>query len=330
MRPFFQINVGGQDITSRLAGGGISLSITDGVGINSDSVQIEIDDKDGVVAPPSTGVELNIIAGYDDDRVDFGTYTVDEVSLSGWPQKISISAQAAKAKSALKQRRPKSYEPPDYPTYGKLFEEIAERNGLQLAISGEIAGKSLEYEAQAEESDFGFLSRLALKLDAAVSVKDGRLVAVKRGAGVSAGGKPLPFIRVRYGENVLSYTVSRKDQPKHKKVKATYFDRKTAKRKEVEADASDEGPEYLLRQPFQSEGEAQDAADSYASDLQRNEGSATFEIDGNPHARAEAHVLVSKIRSLVDGVWRAVTVTHNWTAGGAYSTSLECELPRAG
>lgn len=64
-----------------------------------------------------------------------------------------------------------------------------------------------------------------------------------------------------------------------------------------------------------------------SEDLRRGEAKATFEIDGNPYARAEAYVAVSSIRSGVDGMWRSTSVTHNWSSSGAYTTQLECELP---
>ncbi|QPC87151.1 late control protein D [Mesorhizobium sp. NBSH29] len=326
--PFFQISAGGKDITSKLAGGQISLTIKDGVGLDADTAQIEIDDMHGVIAPPKTGVELKIIAGYVDDRVNFGTFTVDEVTLSGWPQKISISAQSAKAKSALKEGRPKSYDKEDYPTFKDVFAEIAGRHGLTLSISPEIGSQELEYEAQAEEDDISFLTRIGKKLDASISIKEDRLIAAKKGTGTSVSGQPLPFIVVRRGHNLLTYSVSRKDKPKHKKVKATWYNRKKAKREEVTANASADGPDFLIRAPAQSKAEAQKQANSKANELKRAEAKASFSVEGNPHARAEAHVIASNIRSMVDGVWRSVTVTHNWTSGGPYTTSIECELPK--
>jgi len=326
-KPYFRITVEGQDITGKLAGGNISLTITDGVGMKSDSVDIEIDDVNGVIAAPRTGVKMNVVAGYEDYHRDFGTFVVDEVTLSGWPQKISIGGQSADAKSAMKQRRAKSYQPPDYTTYGDAFAEVAGRNGLQLSIPAGIRDKKLEFEAQTEESDTAFLTRIGFKLNAAVSIKSGRLIAVEKGKGTTASGTEMPVIIARGGENILSYSVTRLDKAKHKKVKATWYDRKKAKREEVEAETGDDGPEYLLREPYQSKEEAQDAADSQAQYLKRGGAKATFSIVGNPDARAEAHVIASRIRSLVDGVWRAVSVTHSWSAGGAYSTSIECELP---
>lgn len=325
--PFFQVFANGSDITERLGSIKVSLTITDGVGMDADTLLLSIDDKDGQIAPPETGVELQVIAGYVDWKVDFGTYTVDQVSLRGWPQVIDISAQAAKAKSAVKERRVESYEPPDFSTYGDIFEIVAGRNGLQLAISAEIAGKSIEFEAQAEEDDLGFLTRISGKLDAHVSIKSNRLVVVKRGKGESASGQKLPDIVIERGVNILDYVVNHKDKAKYSQVKTTYFDRETNKREECVAPAGDEGPDLLVREPYQSRQEAQDAADAKGKEVKRAEADATFTIDGNPTARAEAHAIVRNVRSLVDGRWRATQVTHNWTASEAYKTTVQCELP---
>ena len=326
-KPFFRFTVHGIDITPKLSDGHVSLTITDGSGSDADTAQIVIDDHNGIIVAPKDGVDIEITAGYEDDPVDFGTFTVDEVVYEGWPMQISISAQSAKAKSTLKERRPKAYDKRGYPTYGKLFEEIASRNGLTLSISEEIKSKALQYEAQSEETDSEFATRIGTKLDAAVTVKSGRFIVVKKGEGKSASGLDLPTLVVKTGLNALSYTVSRQDKPKHRRVKATWFDRKAAERKEVESNASEDGPEYLLREPYQDEDEAKEAANAKAQDLKRSEAKASFEIEGNPHARAEAYVIVSGVRTMVDGVWRATSVTHNWSSSGAYTTSLECELP---
>jgi uncharacterized protein len=325
--PAFKISVGGVDVGSRTAGGGISLAITDGVGVNSDTAEISIDDQDGSVAVPSTGVEMSISGGYEGQMRDFGIFVVDQVSLEGYPQRINISAQSAGAKTALKQRRTKAYKQQDYPTYQKIFSEIAGRNGLKLSISSEIGSKSVEYEGQAEEDDSAFLTRLGAKLDAAVSIKNKRLIAVKRGKGQSAGGQELPPIVIRKPGNLLTYSVALKDKPKHKNVKAHWFDRKKVKHEEVTASAGTDGPDFVLRTPFQSEGEARDAAEAKGKELARSESTATFSIDGEPSASAEAIVTVSGVRARVNGRWRATSVSHNWSSGGPYTTEVQCELP---
>jgi phage protein D len=329
-RPFFRVSAGGVDITSKLVGRGISLTISDGVGRESDTIQLEIDDVNGEVAAPRTGVILNVVGGYEDGpQRDFGDYKVDQVAYSGYPQKISISAQAVDAKSEQKQKRVLDYQVEDFPTYGDIFSAAAGRMGLELAISAEIKSKANPYEMQSEENDLSFSTRLGDKLDASVSVKSGRLVVMKRGKGTTVSGQQLPTIVVEYAVNVLSYNVTRKDKPKHSTVTATWFDRDEVERKEVSVSASAEGPDFLLRDPYASEAEAKENAEAKSKELQRGEASASFEIDGDPMARAEAYVEAIGLRDQVDGKWRATTVTHNFSSTSPYTTSIECELPDA-
>ena len=328
--PFFRIIQGQTDVTARVGRGNISLTITDGVGDNSDTIQFSIDDQDGVIVPPETGVDLGVFAGYVDRYRDFGLYTVDSVDLSGWPQTISVTAQSVGAKTAIKEGRKVSYKKSDVPTYGHLFEKLAKRNSLTLTMSPDLRSVPLKFEVQAEEGDDEFASRMGDKIGAAVTVKNKNLIAVKRGAGQSASGQRLPVIYIVNGVNVLSYSVSIKDKPKHKTVKATWFDRAEAKTKDLEEESFGEGPVFLLREPFPNEDEARNAAKAKAADLKRGVGTATFDIDGDPWAMAEADVEVYGIRSLVNGTWRAETVTHTWEADAPYKTTVACESPQAG
>jgi hypothetical protein len=326
-RPFFQFMVGGNDVTPAIKAGGISLEIREVVGENADSATITIDDPDGIVAPPPRGVEMRIIAGYEDEFRDFGIFIVDQTSLKGWPQTITISAQSAGAKEATKQRRQQSYKPPQYSTYQDVFSEIASRNDLELALSSDIGSKALEYEAQSEESDIAFLARITEKFDAHVSIKDRRLVGVVRGEGKSVSGMELPVIHISKGTNILSYGCSDMDKPKHKKSKSAWFDRQKVKMVIEEADATDEGPDYLGQDTQKSQAEAQAVSSSSGKKLKRGSGSASFVIEGTPHARAEAIVLVTGVRSLINGRWRAKGISHSWSSSGPYTTSIECELP---
>lgn len=329
--PYFKISAGGVDITSKLVGRGISLTISDGVGLDSDTIALTIDDHDGSVKAPRTGVILDVEGGYlDGERRNFGQFKVDQVVYAGYPQTISISAQAVDAKSDQKQQRVDQFTPEEFPTYGDIYAKLAGRMGLKLAISNEIKSKSVSFEMQAEESDLSFSTRIGKKLDASVTIKSGNLVVAKRGTGKSVSGQELPRIFVTGGMNVLSYSVTRKDKPKHSKVEATYFDREKVETVTIEASVGSEGPTFLMRAPFQDATEAAVAAEAQARELQRGEASASFSIDGLPSARAEAFVVAANIRDQVDGNWRAKSVTHNFSASGAYTTSVECELPDGG
>ena len=330
--PFFEISTAGGPtsiiVTERTAGGNIELTITDGVGVNADTLQFSIDDNEGIIAPPRTGQRLRAVAGYrDGDKRDFGTFVVDEVSLSGYPQKIDVQAQSVAAKELLKQREPKSYKPPEYETYGDVFRDIAGQVSLSPAIAPKLANVQLKFEMQSEESYSEFLTRIFDKLGGAVSVKDQHLIASEKGKGTSATGIVLPPILIQDGRNLISYDVSVRDKPRHGTVEATFFDREAAERKSVKIETGDDGPIFLIRSPFPGEDEARRAAEAKVGDLRRATGSANFVIDGDPQARAEAEAFASGIRSLVNGIWRATNVVQTFSGSSAYTTTVSCELP---
>lgn len=326
--PVFTISANGQDVTANLtAAGMMAMTITDSQGLNADTLQIEIDDIDGSVVAPKTGAKLNPVGGYADQMRDFGTFVVDTVTYEGWPQKISISAKSVEATSLAKQREPKAYPQSQFPTYGDVFQDVAGRVGLSLQMAPELKSIANEYEAQTEENSIEFLQRVAEKLNASVSVKAGNLVAVVKGAGESASGGPLDHIPIAPGLNLLSYTVSLRDEPKHKEVEATWYDRAENTRKTETESTGLDGPKLLLRYPFQNHDDAKRAAKARSKDISRLQGDASFNIDGTPFAQSEAWAEVSGVRPGVDGLWRVKSVTHNFSATGPYTTSLSCETP---
>ncbi|MCM0751603.1 hypothetical protein DEA98_10395 [Brucella pseudogrignonensis] len=77
--PKFSISANGVDITGRIAGSGVTMTITDGVGTKSDTMSIVISDVDGSVAAPKTGAILNPVGGYEGQMRDFGQFSVDSV-----------------------------------------------------------------------------------------------------------------------------------------------------------------------------------------------------------------------------------------------------------
>jgi len=321
----FTISADGADVTSRLLGAGLmNMTVVDGEGLKADTLQISIDNVDGSVIAPRTGVVLRATGGYEGMMRYFGAYTVDSVVYTGWPQRIDIDAKSVAAKSLAKQREPKAYDPEDYPTYGDIFESVAGRIGLTLRMDGSLKGISNSYEAQTDENALEFVTRMGARLGASVSAKDGNLVVVKKGAGTAASGAALDTIPVMPGLNMLSYSVTKKDEPKHDEVEAPYYDRDKNTLEVETVQTGMGGPKFRMRFPSQDKDEAKRMAEAQANELQMMVGDASFEIDGTPFAQAGAWAVVSGVNSEVNGRWRVITVTHNFSATGAYSTTLAC------
>jgi phage protein D len=87
MRPDFQILADQQDITTRLQDRLLSLHITDEAGFRSDTVELQLDDRDGKIEWPKHGAELDISLGYRSTGLTaMGRYVVDEIVHTSPPR----------------------------------------------------------------------------------------------------------------------------------------------------------------------------------------------------------------------------------------------------
>jgi len=334
--PVFYIKANGEDITNKLSGLGISMTVTDNEGLKADTLEIDIDNKDGRVDRPKAGAILQAIGGYEGHLRDFGRFSVDSVTLSGWPQHIQISAQSVAARSLAKQRQTLAFKPAGFPNYGAILRHIAGMVGVEPALHAAIAQIENLYEAMADEDGIQFLLRLCDKLGATISIKDQRLVAVPKGDGQSASGNSLGSVAVTKPGNLLDYSVTWDDNQSYSSVVASYYDRgKNEKKTEVCTVENPYGdpktwnglPIWNIREPYENPAAAKRAAEAKAADLKRTQASATFQIDGDPFALAEATATVSGTQDGVDGKWRIKSAIHSFSATGPFTTSLSCDSP---
>lgn len=89
-------------------------------------------------------------------------------------------------------------------TLGTVVEQIATRNTLTASVTRELAAINLAHIDQSQESDAKFLTRLATRNGAEVSIKAGKLLFLKAGNGTTASGKPIPAM-----------TIERRDGDRH-------------------------------------------------------------------------------------------------------------------
>lgn len=330
--PFLEVLWQGRDLVQQWGPILISCSVTDEKGLENDKLTIELDDEGGVTEAPEPGETVFVRGGYlDHDVYVEAEFEIDTIDLEGWPQKIVLNGSSASAKKGNKERKNEAHKKSETPTFGKLVEKIAKRNGWKPAIAADLAKIDLAYEAQSAESDLSFLGRICERYGAIAAVKQGRLIVNPRASGKTASGAEMSGLLIAYGDNLKSYKVSRKKKPEHKQVEASVFDRKKVKRVDVKAGSSggDASITYRFREPFRNEDEAKRAAEAKLSDFARAGGSATFTLTGEPGAMAEQPVLVEGVRPTVDGEWNATRVEHKWSDSG-YETVVECELPGSG
>jgi phage protein D len=196
MTPTFQIIVAGNDITSDISTRLISIDASDGVDEKSDGVTIALEDAEQSMAIPASGARLEISLGYGGVNDILGSYIVDEVSIDGPPDIITIQASAAPfvsdraagGNSSLTSRKSQSY---DSKTLGEIVKTVAASCNMVAAVSDDLADRIIDHVAQISESDANLLLRLARRYGATLKITEGYIVLTGEDGGKTISGRPL-------------------------------------------------------------------------------------------------------------------------------------------
>lgn len=323
-RPILQIiNAGGKNVLPGLAGLWKSCHVREQAGDESDTAEIVCVGPPAKFGLPKRGEEFTILGGWEDEGpVMQGRFTVQKIACIGDPEsgdEIRIQLRAADYVDKLKGHRKKHY---DDETFGGIVKDVAKFVGLEAQVDDELAKIKIPYRLWINQSAIDFATELAGELGASVKPAGGKLIAVKRGGGKSAGGKDLTPIEIKRCRG-FAYEVEIEPRPEVGSVAASWHDEKAGKRKVVKHKTGRDGPIHMLQHPFRSEEEAKKAAESEAYEMGNNSGSGHFDSPGLPRAHAEAPVTVSGFGYPIDGRWKAEGVEKVWDAQGGFTTTVE-------
>lgn len=342
-KPDFSITLGGVELTE-LADRITALSVTDNNGFEADQLTLSIDDADGMVDLPPRGAELAVSIGWLGEPLIYkGLYTVDEVGHGGPPDVIDVTAHSADFREEMNVRREVSWHDV---TVERVVSAIARRYELKPMISEDLINIEIDHADQTEESDMSFLTRMADMLGAIATVKNGCLLFILPGGGVSASGRVLPSAEItRASGDGHRFRIADRDAytgvraywldlsfGKKKAVKVTK--RKSKARKKVEKSSSVEGDYmegaegnvYVLRKTYQNETAARRAA--AAKWIQLQKGAAQFSITlarGRADLYPGMHLTVSGFKQEIDAQDRIIAKAEHAIGDSGFTTQLELE-----
>ncbi len=361
LTPDFMLMLESKDITGNISNRLINLTMTDNRGFEADQLDIELDDTDGLVELPIRGAVLSLYLGWKGFAlVGKGKFTVDEVEHRGAPDTVTIRARSADFRGTLNSRREESWHDT---TLGAVVSTIATRNNLTASIADSLASISIPHIDQSQESDAKFLTRLAERNGAEVSVKVGKLLFLKAGRGVTASGKAIPQVTITRGDGDRhqfaiadrgAYTgvtakwlhtkdpkpqkqkVKLKRKPKEQHLRALQHPKAKPVAKKATKEQEPREGEYMageadnvfaLTTIYATKAQAMRAAQAKWDKLQR--GVAEFSITlalGRADLFPETPVRVSGFKRVIDEQsWLISKVTHNLNNSG-FMTGLELEV----
>lgn len=320
--PDYRITVDGTDISPKVNGRLINLSITDNRGLEADTLSLTLSDHDGKLAIPPKGVEVQVWLGFKDKPlIDKGIYIIDELNYSGAPDQLTISGASANMSESLPGRKTRSWHKT---TVGELVTAIAAEHELEPAIAANLAGLRINHLDQTEESDLNLLTRLAEKHDAIATIKSGKLLFIPTAQASTLSGKQLPAITLtRNQADQHSYTDA--DRDSYAGVKAWWNNISGGKREMVLVGDGEKAKE--LRNTYASAEEATQAAQAELNRIQRATASLSLTLSiGRPELIPETPIIMKGWKKQIDEAsWIATKITHTLNEGGLM-TSFEAEI----
>lgn len=170
----FVLNYQKSNITHSVSQYLLSLSYSDYLSGQADSLEVELEDTAGQWRDawyPGHGDSLTLSLGWEGQALrTLGRFEIDEIELSSPPSTVSIRALGAGIRSSLRTTQHRAYEDM---TLDGIARQIAARQRLQMI--GSIEPIKLTRQTQ-QDSDLAFLRNLAEEYDYAFKVIGDRLV----------------------------------------------------------------------------------------------------------------------------------------------------------
>lgn len=352
--PAFMVRVNSKDITAEISPRLLSLTMTDNRGFEADQLDIELDDADGQLSLPPRGAVISLFLGWKGQPlISKGDFTVDEIEHHGAPDAMTIRARSADFRGSLNSRREASYHDT---TLGEVIAQVAARNNLKPMVGDGLAAIKVSHIDQTQETDAAFLTRIATLNGAVAAIKAGRLLLIRPGGGVTAGGKPIPQVTItRQDGDQHSFSIADRGaytgvtagwlhtkDPKPKKVKVKRKPKvqnaqkaqhpaakvvKPVEARQGEYMAGSEDNVFAITTVYATQAAAMRAAKAKWDALQR--GVAEFSLTlamGRADLFPETPVQVSGFKSVIDAQpWIISKVTHSLSNSG-FTTALEFEV----
>lgn len=209
----------------------MSIKMTDNSGFTADTLEVIFDDSDGAFQMPERGTVLHLRLGWLGQALyDCGAFIVDTITHSGAPDKLSIVARSADFRGSFDTKCSYSY---DDTTLGAIVRLISQRNKLlPPQLLPELDAITITHIDQTNETDAYFLMRLAQMNGAQATVKQGAIIFIKPGYGLTASGKAIPWMRISRSDGD-SHSFKIMDKQAYSGVTAIWHDVKKAQSPQV-------------------------------------------------------------------------------------------------
>jgi phage protein D len=302
----------------------ISLTVTDNEGEKSDSVELEISNRDNNIPAPKKGAKLKVWLGYADSGLIFmGEFVVDEWTKKNPPRTLSVSAKSAGFTTDIKAPKSRSYHDK---TVEEIYQQVAGKHKLGTKVHNELGKVKIKHIDQSKESDANFLTRLAKRVGGTFKLANNTAILNKPGSGQLPGGGEAPTFSLSESD-VTDWSATGSARGSYKSASAEWQD--TEKGERTTTSEGEGKPRYRDRKLYKTEEEAKAAIKGTLDGLKRGKVTLSINMPGRAEIFAGSMVNPQFDDPDVDGPFSVKTATHTLDDGG-FKSALSCESKDGG
>ncbi|EDL0765626.1 phage protein D [Salmonella enterica subsp. enterica serovar Muenchen] len=329
-QPAYRLVYNQKDITHDVSVYVTSVTYTDKLSGESDEIQVDLEDSEGRWRDawyPGKGDTLTLYMGCAGENLrECGTFSVDEIELSGPPDNVSLRGLATSVTAALRTKNSRGFE---NTTLAAIAQRIAGKHHLQL--QGQIEPLTLDRVTQYDETDLAFLKRLAGDYGYMVKVTHTHIIFSSLDA-LREAAPVFTFTR----RDISRYSVRDTINRIYKGAKHRSQNSRTKQVVTYQAD----GGESTTTVSAATRGHSTSADTLALSGRTGNQGTAarrtraalnlknqyqkvaTLSMEGNVRLRAGHNVTLTGFGAS-DGKWLTGSVRHSMTRSGGYTMDVE-------
>lgn len=327
--PYIKVEIASKDITSSMLKYLLALTYTDKVDGESDELEIEIEDSDGLWRGPwypDKGAEIVVTIGDGMTKLKCGTFQIDEIEQTGPPDIMRIRGLAAGITQKLRTKKGKAHEKK---TLKQIAEAVASDNGL--TVNGTIPDVRFDRITQHRETDLKFLKRIGYEYGLLFSVRGKQLVFTT-----------IYEIEERNGVveidrlDLTSYSIKDKATNTYKNAKVAYHN--PVSKEVVKTDFVNNkdnvayaqiaaGDTKMIYSKSENKQQAEQKAKAALHRANSKQQEGSIRVMGNPLLVAGNNFTLTGMGNMA-GKWHISESRHTITKGQGYET--ECTIKRVG
>ena len=315
----------------------ISWEHIDAAGIESDQLTLTVD-LEGLEGLPNLGGRIGLKVGYlESGMVDKGQFKVTRLTPTLFPFRLTLVATAAPFskddETGFKQRRTASHGPT---TLGELFSKLVSLHGFSPRVAADVSSIKIAHVDQSNETDMGFLTRLAKKYNLVAKPYGDAYVLARPGQIKSISGQELPDVTLSVTHNnrpgdqaFISATLEEAAREQTQGCKTCFWDAAAGVVRWIETGVA---PHKVIRQQQPNEADAIAVGEGEVRKMLRKKYKVKITCPGNPLLTAEGLLLLDDTwPDFMRGRWSIEKVTASGTRENSYRCVIDasCLDPKA-